>query len=78
LIAFERCVGKTFCKRAGQIDDWLRRKFIMTVQNEILFKKDVIAKTQMIETLSSLKWHIVSPQIRNEYVHKLSRTSLNL
>lgn len=31
LVAFERCEGKPNCETPKNIDNWLRRKFIMTV-----------------------------------------------
>jgi len=40
LLAFERCDSgedSTGCKQSGEIDQWLRRKFLITVTNEVTF-----------------------------------------
>ena len=71
IVAFERCEGKSYCESPSNIDTWLRRKFIMTVQNEEIFMKSVIDKNRRVNRLATLKWHVVSPQMRTEYVHSV-------
>ena len=78
LVAFERCEGKPICESRENIDRWLQRKFILTVQNQEIFKKSVIDESSRLTKLASIKWHIVSPQMRTEYSHSVRITKLNL
>ena len=78
LVAFERCEGYSYCKTPGEIDTWLRRKFILTVTNEAFLLKDEFEESDRVRRISTLKWHVVSPQVRSEYVMKIKITDLNL
>lgn len=40
--------------------------------------KSVIDESTRLTKLSTIKWHIVSPQMRTEYSHSIRITKLNL
>ena len=40
--------------------------------------KSVIDKDSRLNKLATLKWHVVSPQMRTEYVHSIQVTELDL
>ena len=76
-LSFEICRDKPICHSPDKIMKWLRRKFIVVLENSLNFDRENV-KNHGILHRSRLSWNVVSPQLRTEYSNKLAVTRLDL
>ena len=72
VIRFDRCRGDG-CKSEEFIDSWLNRKFLLVLENQYEFNKELVEEEKVSKS-SRLVWNVLSPQIRVDiynYVHIL-------
>ena len=81
VVTFEMCRrGKTAgvnCKSESVIKDWMARKFLLTLENQIEFNKDLVEKDKLKKS-SRLIYNVLSPQIRSDVYNYLQITELDL
>ena len=70
VITFEVCkdepdtpVEKRKCRPEKEIYDWMSRKFIGILENQISFSRELI-EDNILTKSSGLRWFVLSPQIR--------------
>ena len=76
VIQFEKCAGEN-CKSESEITTFLRRKFILTMQNGQSFNNDDYTHSK-IQKSSKAVWYMVNSQYRSEYINELQVTQLDL
>ena len=78
VITFEICRDKPgVCKDEDVIKLWLKRKFLLILENQELFNKDLVLDDKIIKS-SRLVWHVLSPQLRTDIYNTVELTELNL
>ena len=77
IIQFEKCTGKPSCRSEEEINAWLRRKFIFTVQNELNFRHDDYTDEKILKS-SKVVWYLINSQLRSEYINEIQTTLLEL
>ena len=78
MIAFERCNKERNpeknCQEKDVIDNWMARKFIVTVVNTEVFSNGEFESDKKVQKQSQLVWNVLSPQMRMDvynYVRQL-------
>ena len=59
-LAFEVCDGKPICHPRAKIMNWLRRKFMVVLENTMNFDRENV-KNNGIKRRSRLNWNVASP-----------------
>ena len=70
-------LGDRKCKEEKDIMQWLNRKFLVTMENEILFQKDKVEIIKLTKQ-SKLTWNVLSPQLRTDNYNYVQLTDLDL
>ena len=52
-----------YCRPREEINNWLNRKFLLVLENQKTFNKDLIEDNK-ISSSSRLVWNVLSPQLR--------------
>ena len=65
------------CKTKEDIERWMNRKFILTLENVIVFQKDKVEDTKLTKE-SHLRWNVLSPQQRVDNYFYVLQTQLDL
>ena len=66
------------CHSDEDITTYLRRKFIIVLQNEVRFKINEYSDEGRIKPQSRLIWHPIASAIRQDIVQRVSTTELEL
>ena len=78
---FDKCNNDTFvggvCKSEKEIKSYLRRKFIVTLHNQVRFNTMDYSEERMVRE-SVLTWYPVDSQLRQEHVVQVQVTELQL
>ena len=78
MVVFEKCDWRTDkCKSDADIDEWLKQKYIVVLENNKVFSQREFDK-KSIDQNSFLKWYSMSPDQRIEYVNVIERQQFNL
>lgn len=84
VLKFDMCVDEPTtpldqrkCKDPEEIKHWMRRKFLLTLENQVTFNKDIIEYPKLSKS-SRLVWNVLSPQNRIEMYNYVSLTKLDL
>lgn len=81
MVVFERCVGNTSeglpCKSPAEIEEWMRFKYIFTLENEVKFVQHLIDAESMVKQ-SVASWYSLVSVLRVDSVKMLKRISVNL
>ena len=77
VLHFEKCKDRPDCKSDKEILEWLQRKFIFTLQNEIHFELDDYTENK-ITSNSKVVWYPINSQLRSEYINLIKITTLEL
>ena len=77
-ISFNICKGHDYCHSEEEIKAWMARKFLITLENAVVFNKNVIEEGEKLHKHSQLVWNIVSPQMRTEYYNYIHLSELTL
>ena len=76
MIVFEECnseVDTTIdCASKATIDEWLKYKYIVTVENERDFIQHIFEGDPMSEK-AEIKWYPISPTFRQDSVNVITR-----
>ena len=62
---------ETPCKSEEEIENWLRRKFLLTLSNQKRFDVDNYNHEEMIDHVSHLRWNPISSNLRKEIVNEI-------
>ena len=62
---------ETPCKSEEEIESWLRRKFLLTLNNQKRFDVDNYNHEEMIDHVSHLRWNPISSTLRKEIVNEI-------
>ena len=79
-IVFERCqpeTGVRVCKSETVIDNWLKGKYFLLLDNEKRFIKNQFHE-RSIDSTSKTKWYPVSPKTRDDNLRVIKRGSVEL
>ena len=76
VIQFEKCSGEG-CKSEAEIETFLRRKFILTMENQESFNNDDYSDNK-IQRVSKTIWYMVNSQYRSEYINEMQVTQMEL
>ena len=76
-LAFEVCEDTPICHPREKIMNWLRRKFLVVLENTLNFDRENV-KNNGIKHRSRLNWNVASPQLRTEYANVLEVNKLDL
>ena len=74
---FKMCTGHSYCKNEREVRDWLKRKFIVILHNQIRFDTQVYGKGAVVKE-SRLIYHGVSSQISVIVPFKVQKTEIEL
>ena len=78
VIAFSICRGETYCRdEETEIKPWLRRKFVMALENQFSFNKEKV-ETEKLKKTSRLRWITLTPQIRTDIYNYVQISKLDL
>lgn len=78
VIAFSICRGETYCRdEETEIKPWLRRKFVLVLENQQSFNKDKVEDRKLHKS-SRLRWNTLSPQIRIDSYNYVQISKLDL
>ena len=53
------------CKEESDIMQWLNRKFLVTLENDAVFRKNKV-ESEKLSKQSSISWNVLSPQLRTD------------
>ena len=59
------------CKSEEEIQNWLRRKFLLTVNNQKRFEQVNYGKESLITNVAHLKWNPIQSTERKEIVNEI-------
>ena len=81
MIVFEKCNSEALgraCKTDDEINDWLRFKYIVALENERFFVQDKFDE-ERIKGVSHLSWYSVTPlNQRSDYVRMINLSDVVL
>ena len=84
VVQFETCDEEAnepgFCKSREVIEQWMRRKFLVTYYNQMTFQKNEVEKEthNKYEKYGKLVWNVITPQMRLDYYKYIDLTELKL
>ena len=61
-IRFRRCTGKDYCKSEEEVRDWLRRKYIVILYNQVRFDTEQYFENSRVEE-SRIKYIQINSQV---------------
>ena len=76
-IQFEKCSGDSGCAEDSEIQEWLRRKFILTLRNEHNFYQGEYGD-KSVKSYSKIKWYPINSQQRVEFSNEVQVSILEL
>ncbi len=76
VLRFDICRGEG-CKDEATIKKWLNRKFLLVLENQFEFNKELV-KEEKVTKSSRLVWNVLSPQIRVDLYNYVNLIELDL
>ena len=58
------------CKSEQEINDWMKRKFILTIHNQKRFEPHIYGE-DVISQVSHLRWHPIDSHFRTEEFNEI-------
>ena len=79
MVVFEKCdPSERTCKSEEAYVEWMKGKYILTLQNEVKFQSHVFDTKDRLISESSTQWYNLSSVLRLDYVNMVQRSELEL